>query len=204
MARNITTHLLHAFKRTLAYAETPDGTGAAHPLVRRVHATAAALLDLNERLANREDTLGEYTDLQVEMAKTRAAMQAVAEQLAKQRAEFYTPPPTTDTVLDSELRTWLRSLSVEQRSVVMAQVSNGELPELRDALVRFPAPLPEAEVARGLYKAEVELKYPEIVENFGRQQAALDWTESTLEAVAGIVAEATSMGKLDAGVLVTE
>jgi hypothetical protein len=55
-----------------------------------------------------------------------------------------------------------------------------------------------------LYKAEQELKFPEIVAQLERQKAAVEWTESTLEAVAGIVNEATSMGKLDAGVLVME
>ena len=188
MERKIVTHQLKALGGLFGYAAAPDHGRETDPLVRRVATTVGAFVALDAALGAGGDVSGVHGALQIEMAKTKAARAAAADALARAESKLYDPPATTDPAMDSELRTWVRSLSPDRRAKAF------ENPHVVRALARFPAALPEAESARARYRAEVEQANPAAVREIERQRAALAWLDSAVGAIAGRLTRRRSRG----------
>jgi hypothetical protein len=199
------SHILKSLnRRTFGYAPLPHARATDRdPLVRNVHATIAALVTLDQHVGS-DDQGSAHTGLLIATKRAREALRNEAAVLEQDRSAFYSPPASREAALDIELRDYVRSLSRQERATLMADVGQGKHPEILHALARFPAPTPDSQTARGLYRAQREKADPETARALQDREDAIDWAEATLAALTSVVDDATAKGVLPPAMLVME
>jgi hypothetical protein len=202
--RDIKSHYLKSLDRIVGYAATPDGVSPADPLARSVNAAVNKLVTLDTALAVGGDVAGHHLSVQIELKKARQAASDVAAKVAKETEAFYAPPATADPAIDSELRDWVRGLPDERRAALFREMGEGKHPGVLSALARFPAPVPEAETARGLYRDARRRAEPEKARALDTQANALEWAASACNMVESVLDAATLSGKLQASALLVD
>lgn len=186
--------------RRFGYAAMPDNGDPHSAIVKAVQAAVHSLVRLDEHAAEGRPEAA-LLALQIGLRKARMVAMHEAHELAEERRAFYAPPATTDPAMDSELRAYVRELPPDARAALLAEAGAGKRPEILHALARFPAPVPEAEQARGLLRAQRDQDDPDGAQSLLDRAAALDWAESTTNAVERVMTDGMLAGQLPASVM---
>lgn len=180
-------------ERDDAGAAVSRGFLAVGHAVKSVTEAHAQLRPEVARKASAEAATASLTVLGAEYAK----LQPAALTLQAKRAALYAVPEadTGGTVVDSELRSHFRSLSLGDQAVMLAKLERPEYSRLLIALKRSPLPHTDATASRlqDAWTAHVDATRPEESNALAAETANHEWATGVLKQLAKAVTEGRTM-----------
>ncbi len=199
-------------KQTLAYGKNPDeGPSVAGAAVTLATNRLLTLELETERVLNDNhlSEVGKNKRLEAVRAESLRGIgnafqyvEMAEENAIKAEAALYAVPqvdPThsADAIQDREIRDWMRSLDVNQRTDILREIINDGHERILLALCRSPIPcgVPE-KIAKQTWRDNVERKFPEKAKQVADQKASVEWARIAIGSAAKIAAKTSGLDEL--------